>query len=804
MGPMPDRRLPIRVLVVDDHEFVRRGVRSLLETHYEVCGEAVNGQDALDKARALRPDVVVMDISMPRMNGLEATPLIRNLLTQCEVLILSQHESPQMVQQAFKVGARGYLVKTSIGKDLITAVEKVGRHESFFGSGVPAPSDPLSPIDSQEILQRSAALERALRESEELYRSTFELAGLGVAHVNLDGRWMRVNPKVCEITGYSESELLNLRFHEITHPDDRQASVAAMEDLKNGSIQRYSAEKRYLRKNGSSIWTNVTVSLVRDGAGQPRHFVTVVEDIGERRLAEEAQGRLAAIVQSSDDAIVSKSLNGIITSWNAAAARIFEFTAEEAVGKSISMIIPPELRDEESEILRRLRNGERLEHYETVRVTKSGKKIDVSLTISPLRDSRGKVIGASKIARNITDRRQVEEALRKNESRLRAAFGQSYSFLVLLEPDGTIIEANRTALEAAGRTQEELIGQKFWEPWWSGLPEEMQAVKEAVARAALGESVRSECYFCLSDGSKRFADRTINPVIAEDGNVVMIVATALDMTEQKELRDELEARVEERTYELEEKNKALLQQADLVREISGRLLHSQEEERRRVARELHDSAGQITTALQLILVPLESEAQQLKSEFAGRIKESITLVDQLSKELRTVSYLLHPPLLDEAGLPSAIRWYVEGFSERSKIEVELDVSEDFGRLSHEMEMTVFRIIQECLTNIHRHANGKSASIRILRGADELFVEVQDNGKGFIGSNGNSSKTVREGVGIRGMRERVKQLGGSFEIRSNASGTVITAVFPLPEIQEDDDKNPPSDTSVAVRSTVNFE
>jgi signal transduction histidine kinase len=308
----------------------------------------------------------------------------------------------------------------------------------------------------------------------------------------------------------------------------------------------------------------------------------------------------------------------------------------------------------------------------------------------------------------------------------------------------------------------------------------------------------------LPDGSKRFADRTINPVLAENGQVVMIVATALDMSEQKELRDELEARVEERTCELEEKNKALLQQAEVVREISGRLLHTQEEERRRIARELHDSAGQITTALQLILVPLESEVQKLNPEFADQIKESTALVDQLSKELRTVSYLLHPPLLDEAGLPSAIRWYVEGFSDRSKIEVGVDVSEDFGRLSHELEMTVFRIIQECLTNIHRHANGQSASIQILRSADELFVEVQDNGKGIAGSNGNSSKAVREGVGIRGMRERVKQLGGSFEIRSNDSGTVITAVFPLPEIEEHENSNGVSTASEALRSTANFE
>jgi PAS domain S-box-containing protein len=908
---------PTRVLVVDDHEVVRRGVRSLLQAKYDICGEAVDGQDALEKAQELNPSIVVMDISMPKLNGLEATPLIRNILPDCEVLILSQHESTQMAQQAFKAGARGYVVKSSIGRDLLAALEKVSRHESFFDPAIPSLGEASSHLDAQEALQRSLALERALRESEELYRTTFQSAGVGVAHVSSDGRWMRVNQKLCDIVGYSEPELLRMAFQDITHPVDVDSSVAAIEEMKNGKLDKYSVEKRYVRKDASTVWVNLTVSAVRDANGALKHFISVVEDIDERRVAEEAQGRLAAIVQSSDDAIVSKNLNGIITSWNAAAERIFGFTRDEAVGSPVTLIIPPELQDEEKQILGRLRKGERIDHFETVRITKSGRRLNVSLTISPVRDSSGRIVGASKIARDvserkriedalhegqlqldlaleasktalfdwdlveakgkwneqmaaiynfrpaeklitaqefrslfhtddvqrladeakrtleesgrerfhfeyrtvradgelrwifsrgrilrnangkpvrligthtdITERKNVEQALQKSESRLRAAFGQAYSFLVLLEPDGTIIEANRAALEAAGCTREQVIGRKFWKPWWSPLPQEVEALKEAIKNAAEGRSVRGECYYSLADGTRRFADRTLNPVVEENGEVRMIVATALDITDQKKLRDELESRVLERTRELEEKNQALLEQAQVVREISGRLLHSQEEERRRIARELHDSSGQIIAALQMTLIPLEQEAQKQQPELAASVKESINLVEQLSKELRTVSYLLHPPLLDEAGLPSAIRWYVEGFSERSKIPVELEITPDFGRLSHELEMTVFRIIQECLTNIHRHANGQGATVHIARSVDEVLVEVQDNGKGFRGwsAGQNSSKTVREGVGIRGMRERVKQMGGTFEIRSSDSGTAVTAYFPLQRVEENE-------------------
>ncbi len=401
----------MRVLVVDDHEVVRRGVRALIQSHsnYEVCGEAVDGQDAVEKAQELNPDVIVMDVSMPRLNGLEATHLIRAALPDSEILILSQHDSPEMVRQAFKAGARGYVVKSSIARDLLAALKCVGRGQPFFERAL-SEQDRNPPIDSKEILQRSAALEQALRESEQLYGSTFELAALGVAQVSPSGRFLRVNDKLAEITGYSKDELLVMTFQEITHPEDLGEEVSQGEQVKSGALETYSMEKRYVRKDGSIIWVNLTVSGARNEKGELKHFISVAEDISARREGEEARYRPAAIVESSDDAIVSKNLNGIIQSWNAGAQRTFGFTSEEAVGQSITMIIPPELRDEEKEIIRRLRNGERIEHYETVRMTKSGERLNISLTVSPVRDSRGKIIGASKIARDVTS----ENALKRH------------------------------------------------------------------------------------------------------------------------------------------------------------------------------------------------------------------------------------------------------------------------------------------------------------------------------------------------------------------------------------------------------
>jgi signal transduction histidine kinase len=161
------------------------------------------------------------------------------------------------------------------------------------------------------------------------------------------------------------------------------------------------------------------------------------------------------------------------------------------------------------------------------------------------------------------------------------------------------------------------------------------------------------------------------------------------------------------------------------------------------------------------------------------MSETLGLIDQLTREFRTISHLLHPPLLDELGLVSALRWFVEGFSDRAKIPVSLELASDFGRVSRDLETTVFRIVQECLTNIHRHSKSPSAKIRIVRDEANVIVEVQDFGKGIPPSTvQGESRPLTIGVGIQGMRERVRQLGGRFELISDPSGTTIRATMPV--------------------------
>jgi PAS domain S-box-containing protein len=377
----------------------------------------------------------------------------------------------------------------------------------------------------------------------------------------------------------------------------------------------------------------------------------------EHKLRLEAE-TLAAIVASSDDAIISKNLDGTITSWNKGAERIFGYSEEEAIGQHITLIIPQQYRDEEKSILERLRRGERVDHFETVRLRKDGTTTDISVTISPVKDVAGRVIGASKVGRDISERKQTEAKL-------------------------------------------------------------------------------------------------------------------------KELHDHLEVRVSERTAELQEKNRELLKQTEVVRDLSGRLLQSQDEERRRIARELHDSAGQLLAAINMNISKVAREKEKLSTRAGRSVEEAADLVQQALVEIRTMSHLLHPPLLDEVGLESALRGFIEGFAQRSKIDVNLVVTAGFERLSPDQEITIFRVVQECLTNVHRHSGSSKAEVRLARRHGCIYLEVSDEGKGIpLDKRFDLNSPATLGVGFRGMRERIRQLGGTLQVHSNGNGTNVEATLPI--------------------------
>jgi PAS domain S-box-containing protein len=315
----------------------------------------------------------------------------------------------------------------------------------------------------RDVTERRRAHE-ALQTTDQRVRATFSQAAVGIGICDLTYRFVDANQKFSEILGYSLEELRSLTFMALTHPEDRELTHRSVRQLLAGEIPHYFIEKRYVRKDGTIIWSRTTVTLMRSANGEITQFIGVVEDISEqkqtqetlrvtRERAEEVRSRLAAVVESSDDAIISKTLDGVITTWNEGAERMFGYAPREIVGKPVTVLFPLGHIDEEATIIEKLRRGERIDHYETVRMRKDGALLDVSLTVSPIRDVSGAVIGASKIARDITARKRVETALRE-ETRV----------LELLNSAGRAIAAQldlHTLVQTVTDAATQLSGAKF-------------------------------------------------------------------------------------------------------------------------------------------------------------------------------------------------------------------------------------------------------------------------------------------------------------------------------------------------------
>ncbi len=366
---------PLRILIVDDHEVVRRGVRSLLLTRADVdiCGEAVDGREAIEKAQELRPDIIVMDISMPRMNGLEATRSIRQILPQTKIIILSQHDIPQMMKQAFSMGAHAYVVKSAMSDQLITALETVKR------GGVPS-SDIYGStqvnIDVQEILQRSVVFERALRETEERLRLAQQAARVGSFEFNFKTGVYRWTPELEALYGLRPGTFSGTysAWEMLIHPEDRHATVTAFKESPVGQV--FESEWRVIWPDSSVHWLLGRAWLFSDKDGKPERWVGVNIEITERKRAEAETKKLLRLLDLSFDAIVLRDVADRVRYWNRGAQELYGWTAEEAFGNVTHSLLQTAFPEPLEEIFAVLRTEGRWEG-ELTHSTKDGKRVTV-------------------------------------------------------------------------------------------------------------------------------------------------------------------------------------------------------------------------------------------------------------------------------------------------------------------------------------------------------------------------------------------------------------------------------------------
>jgi PAS domain S-box-containing protein len=462
----------------------------------------------------------------------------------------------------------------------------------------------------------------------------------------------------------------------------------------------------------------------------------------ERSRAEEARFRHAAVVESSEDAIASGTLDGIIVSWNAGAQRMYGYTEAEAIGKPISMLVRPELPDEENKILERLRAGGRIEHFETVRVTKTGKRVNVSLTISPIKDSSGRTVGISGIARDITERKRAEEALRASEERLKIFVKNVPAGVVMVDREMRYLQVSDRWCTDYGMDASRVLGRSHYEIF----PDIPQRWKETHRRCLEGETFRAgEDRWDRQGGFTTWVRWEIRPWKTPDGGVGGLLIFSEDITQRKQMEEALSG-------------------------MARKLLEAQEHERARIARELHDDINQ---RLALLAIQLE-QLKENPSGIESRVQELQKRTTEISNDVQALSHDLHSSQLEYLGAVAGIKSWCKEFAERQKMEI--DCRHDVrSSLPPEISLCLFRVLQESLHNAAKHSGVKRIEVHLYEESGEIHLTVSDSGRGFDVEAVNQGK----GLGLTSMRERVRLVNGSFAIESKPrGGTTIHVRMPL--------------------------
>jgi PAS domain S-box-containing protein len=520
-------------------------------------------------------------------------------------------------------------------------------------------------------------------------------------------------------------------------------------------------EYRLRRNDGEYRWILDTGVPRFNLNGSFAGYIGSCLDITERMRAEEARFRHAAIVESSEDAIISKNLDTVIVSWNAGAQRLFGYTEAEAIGQPITILIPPELRDEENMILEQLRAGERIEHYETTRVTKAGRKVDVSLIISPIKDSTGKLVGFCKLAHDITERKRAEQLLRETNCALETQTGVLQSREELLKifvksvPAGVaMLDRDMRYLQVSDRwcadygvASSQILGRSHYELF----PDVPQRWKEMHRRALEGETLRAdEDRWDRGGGTTAWVRWEIRPWTTPGGVVGGILIFAEDITRRKQMEEAISG-------------------------VSGRLIEAQERERDRIARDLHDDVCQ-----QLALVSIGLEEVQRKfpdsvSEHRSQVGELRNRIMDIATDVQMMSHELHSAKLSYLGAAVAMKGFCREFGEHHKFEIEFDSHDVPRQLPPDVSLCLFRVLQEALHNAAKHSGVKRFDVQLWGTSGDIHLTISDRGSGF------DSKTAMQdrGLGLTSMQERVRLVNGRFAIESKPMyGTTIRVQVPL--------------------------
>jgi PAS domain S-box-containing protein len=570
-----------------------------------------------------------------------------------------------------------------------------------------------------------------------------------------DHRIILFNNAAEKIFGYTEGEVIGQPLDLLIPEQFRHAHQRHMRAFgQTGATRQLMGTSGGIygrRANGEEFPIEASISQLE--LHGRRFYTAIMRDITERRRAQEAASFLAAIVESSDDAVFGETLDGVIMSWNAGAQLIYGYSPDEVKGKNISMLVPADRPNEISRNLERIASGHSVHNFETIRRRKDGALIYVALTISPVRDGEGHIIAASTVARDITSRKRAEEALRESEERFRNMADTAPVMIWVSGPDKLCTYFNNRWLDFTGRS----IEQEPARGWADAIhPDDYEHRLQTYNSAFdLLEPFTIEYRLRRADGEFRWVLESGTARLSPGGEFLGYIGSCIEITERKEAEQALE-------------------------NLSGQLICAREDECARIARDLHDDINQRVALISLELNQLSQGLANSEHGMSGRALSILRQTEELSTEVHRMSRDLHPSKLVHLGLVAGLKSLCAELSRGHGLKIEFAHADVPGVLPKDVSLCLYRIVQECLNNVIRHSAAKNAFVELRGGDKEIRLVVSDSGSGFD----LESVRSRKGIGLIGMRERLRLVGGTISIESQvATGTSVDVRVPVGRVVE---------------------